>query len=97
MGTDVSDFLRTRGTVTVVNVDAVLIDLDGVLHVGDAPVPGAVEAVEWLRDEGIPFRCVTNTTRRSRRAVAARLHDLGFAIPEAWCFTPALAAVRPAR
>lgn len=76
------------------NVDAVLIDLDGVLYVGEAPVPGAIEAIEWLRDEGIPFRCVTNTTRRSRSAVAARLHDLGFTIPEAWCFTPAMAAVR---
>jgi HAD superfamily hydrolase (TIGR01458 family) len=77
-----------------VSIDAVLLDLDGVLYVGDAPVRGAVEAVEWLRDEGIPFRCVTNTTRRSRRAVAARLGDLGFAVPEAWCFTPAMAAVR---
>ncbi len=76
------------------NVDAVLIDLDGVLYVGDAPVPGAVEALEWLLDEEIPFRCVTNTTRRSRQSVAARLRDLGFAIPEAWCFTPAMAAVR---
>lgn len=75
-------------------IDAVLIDLDGVLYVGDDPVPGAVEVVEWLRDERIPFRCVTNTTRRSRRSVAARLRDLGFEIPEAWCFTPALAAVR---
>lgn len=75
-------------------VDAVLIDLDGVLYVGDAPVPGAVEALERLRDEGIPFRCVTNTTRHSRWSVAARLRDLGFAIPEAWCFTPAMAAVR---
>lgn len=78
-------------------IDAVLIDLDGVLYVGNAPVPGAVEAVEWLRDREIPFRCVTNTTRRSRRSVAARLSDLGFGIPEAWCFTPALAAVRRLR
>ena len=75
------------------NVDAVLIDIDGVLTVGDEPVPGAVDAVGWLRDEGIPFRCVTNTTRRSRRSVAARLEDLGFAIPGTWCFTPAMAAV----
>lgn len=86
--------VRAPGGGGVVSVDAVLIDLDGVLYIGDAPVPGAVEALEWLRDEGIPFRCVTNTTRRSRRSVAARLQDLGFAIPEAWCFTPAMAAVR---
>jgi HAD superfamily hydrolase (TIGR01458 family) len=77
-----------------VNVEAVLIDLDGVLFVGDAPVPGAVEALEWLRARKVPFRCVTNTTRRSRRAVAARLDSFGFAIPGEWCFTPALAAVR---
>ena len=83
-----------KGDGDTMNVDAVLIDLDGVLFVGDAPVPGAVETLEWLRDERIPFRCVTNTTRRSRRAVAARLEGLGLAIPEAWCFTPALAAVR---
>lgn len=79
------------------DVDAVLIDLDGVLYVGDEPVPGAVEAVERLCDAGIPFRCVSNTTRRSRRAVAERLRELGFAIPGAWCFTPALAAVRRLR
>lgn len=76
------------------NVGGVLIDLDGVLYVGDTPVPGAVETLEWLRDEGIPFRCLTNTTRRSRRAIAARLNGFGFAVPEAWCYTPALAAVR---
>ena len=74
-------------------IDAVLIDIDGVLAVGGEPVPGAIEALGWLRDEGIPFRCVTNTTRRSRRAVAARLQDLGFGIPEDRCFTPAMAAV----
>lgn len=77
----------------MVKIDAVLLDIDGVLTVGDEPLPGAVEAVRWLRDERIPFRCVTNTTRRSRRSVAARLGGLGFAIPETWCFTPAMAAV----
>ena len=75
------------------SVEAVLIDIDGVLTVGDEPVPGSVDAVQWLRDEGIPSRCVTNTTRRSRRPVAARLGDLGFAIPGGWCFTQDMAAV----
>jgi HAD superfamily hydrolase (TIGR01458 family) len=80
-----------------VTVEAVLIDLDGVLYVGDTPVPGALEAVDWLREKEIPFRCVTNTTRRSRRAIASRLSSLGFEIPEEWCFTPAMAAVRRLR
>ena len=75
------------------SVEAVLIDIDGVLTVGDEPVPGSLDAVQWLHDEGIPSRCVTNTTRRSRRPVAARLGDLGFAIPGGWCFTQDMAAV----
>lgn len=75
------------------SVEAVLIDIDGVLTVGDEPVPGSLDAVQWLRDKGIPSRCVTNTTRRSRRPVAARLGDLGFAIPGGWCFAPDMAAV----
>ena len=75
------------------SVEAVLIDIDGVLTVGDEPVPGSLDAVQWLHDEGIPSRCVTNTTRRSRRPGAARLGDLGFAIPGGWCFAPDMAAV----
>lgn len=74
-----------------------LIDIDGVLAVGDRPVPGAIEAIEWLKEESIPFRCLSNTTRRSRRGVAARLAGFGMAIPGTWCFTPALAAVRRMR
>ena len=31
-------------------VEAVLLDLDGTLYVGDAPIPGAVEAVRTLAD-----------------------------------------------
>lgn len=74
------------------DTDAVLLDIDGVLSVGGRPVGGAREAVEYLRDAGIPFRCLSNTTRRSQRAIADRLGAMGFAIPEADIFTPAVAA-----
>ncbi len=33
-------------------VRGVLLDLDGVVYVGDAPVPGAAAAVDWLAREG---------------------------------------------
>ena len=46
---------------------AVLLDLDGVLHVEDDPIPGAIEAVAALRDRGLRLRFVTNTTSRPRR------------------------------
>lgn len=59
---------------------AVLIDLAGVLHVGDQAIPGAVAALERLRASGIPIRFLTNTTRSPRAALVNLLQGLGFAI-----------------
>lgn len=69
-----------------------LFDLDGTLYVGDAPLPGAVAAVERLVEHGVPRRYLTNTTRFSRRELAARLRGMGFPIDTAEIFTAPLAA-----
>jgi HAD superfamily hydrolase (TIGR01458 family) len=69
-----------------------LIDLDGVLYIGDQPVEGARDAIRFLQDHGYKVRFVSNTTRKSRRTIANRLHAMGFSIPEEYIFTPALAA-----
>jgi HAD superfamily hydrolase (TIGR01458 family) len=74
-------------------VRGVLLDLDGVVYVGDQVVPGAAEAVEWLVRERIPHRFLTNTTSRPRQAVAAKLAALGIPAPEDRILTPAVAAV----
>jgi len=58
---------------------ALLFDLDGTLYTDAGPVPGAVEALAELRRRSVPFRYVTNTTRRSRRLLADRLSGYGFA------------------
>jgi len=71
-----------------------LIDLDGVLFTGDTPVPGAIEAVTFLADQGYPYRCLSNSTRKCRKTIAARLEKMGFSIPESSIFTPPLAAAR---
>jgi len=57
---------------------AFLFDLDGTLYTDAGPVPGAVQALAGLRRRGVPFRYVTNTTRRSRRLLADRLAGYGF-------------------
>lgn len=74
--------------------DALLLDIDGVLHVGDEEVPGARDALERLRRAGIPFRLVTNTTSRPRAAVVDRLRRMGFDIEPEEVLTPAAMAVR---
>ncbi|WP_292730305.1 TIGR01458 family HAD-type hydrolase [Methanoculleus sp.] len=73
-------------------VGAVLIDIDGVLYVGDRPVAGAERALRELDRRGIPYRFVSNTTRRSRRSVARRLEELGYSIPETRIITAPVAA-----
>jgi HAD superfamily hydrolase (TIGR01458 family) len=71
----------------------VLLDLDGVLYVGDKPVPGSAGVVDWLSREGVPYRYLTNTTSRPRRAVVDNLTGMGINATEDQVLTPAVAAV----
>ncbi|MGW2201691.1 TIGR01458 family HAD-type hydrolase [Streptomyces sp. NPDC001774] len=61
-------------------IEAVLIDIDGVLAVSWKPLPGAVAAMERLRESGVPLALVTNTTSRSRASLAAALAGEGFPV-----------------
>ena len=70
----------------------VLLDIGGVLYVGEAPIAGAAEALDRLRRAGLPLRFITNTTSSPRRAVLERLVRLGFEIAPEELFTPAAAA-----
>jgi ribonucleotide monophosphatase NagD (HAD superfamily) len=45
---------------------AILLDVDGVLHVSGVPITGATSAVRRLREAGHRLRFVTNSTTRSR-------------------------------
>ena len=75
-------------------IEAMLVDLDGVLYVEDRPVPDAEEAVGRLRDAGLGLRFVTNTTARSRAQTLAKLGRLGFEVDPAELVTPAALANR---
>ncbi len=74
-------------------IEAVLCDIDGVLHVGDAPVPGAQRAIERLRTAGIRLCFLTNTTRKSRRVILDRLIGMGLDIRGEELLTPSRAAL----
>jgi HAD superfamily hydrolase (TIGR01458 family) len=55
---------------------AILVDVDGVLHVSGAPIAGAAAAMRRLRDSGHRLRFVTNNTTRSRSQVADGLREM---------------------
>ena len=78
-------------------VQALLIDLDGVLYVEEEPIVGAVQAVERLRDGGLPLRFVTNTTAHSRDSTLEKLARLGLPVEPGELVTPAVLAVQHCR
>jgi HAD superfamily hydrolase (TIGR01458 family) len=75
------------------DIRGVLLDIDGVLYVGGEAVEGGRETVAWLRDNDIPFRCVSNTTSRSRTSIAEKLQGYGYDIDDKLIFNPPLAAI----
>jgi HAD superfamily hydrolase (TIGR01458 family) len=73
---------------------AILLDVDGVLHVSGEPIPGAAEAVERLREAGHRLRFVTNSTTRARTELAGELRTMGFAVGDDELQTTAHSAAR---
>ncbi|MCB1320401.1 MAG: TIGR01458 family HAD-type hydrolase [Leptospiraceae bacterium] len=74
-------------------MEALLIDLNGVLYVDDALIPGAVEAIETVRAKGIPCRFTTNSTTRSLESLHQNLIKLGLPIEREEILSPSYAAV----
>ncbi|MFC4783912.1 TIGR01458 family HAD-type hydrolase [Nocardioides sp. MAHUQ-72] len=70
----------------------VLLDLDGLVYVGDQPVPGAAEAVARLGRAGVAYRFLTNTTSRPRQAIVDQLTGMGIPATADQVLTPAVAA-----
>jgi len=76
-----------------ISPSAYLLDLDGTLYAGGAAIPGAVETITHLRERGIPFRLVTNTTSRSRRMLVDRMAGYGFRVRPEEIVTATLAGL----
>jgi HAD superfamily hydrolase (TIGR01458 family) len=72
----------------------VLLDVDGTLLLGEAGAPGAAQVLRGLRAARIPFRLTTNTTRKSRAAVARALRGVGIDVSDAEVLAPSILARR---
>ncbi|HUI19839.1 MAG TPA: hypothetical protein VLZ74_02170 [Methylocella sp.] len=73
-------------------VRGILIDLDGVVYVGNRALPGSLDAIRQIRESPLPFKFITNTTRRPRRRIVSDLAQLGLDITAQDLFTPAALA-----
>ncbi len=72
-------------------IKGVLLDIDGVLHVGMQPIAGAVETLQWLEQQGYRTCFVTNTTTMARATLAQRLREIGLPIREQQLITAPMA------
>jgi glycerol-1-phosphatase len=72
--------------------DVALLDLDGVVYVGDAAVPGVADALHRARRAGMRLAFVTNNAARPPTAVADRLNRLGVAAEASEVITSAQTA-----
>ena len=74
------------------SVQALLIDLDGVLYVDNVPLAGAVNAIAEIKRSGLECRFLTNSSTHSRQDVALKLKGLGFEISADQIFAAPYAA-----
>ncbi|MBD3676122.1 MAG: TIGR01458 family HAD-type hydrolase [Planctomycetaceae bacterium] len=73
-------------------VQALLIDIAGVISINGEAVPGAPEALKRLRDRKLPLRFVTNTTRKTQHDLVTRLQQQGFDLESNDVFSAPVAA-----
>ncbi len=64
------------------SMSAILLDVDGVLHVSGTAIDGAANAVRQLRSDGHRLRFVTNNTTRSRQELAEELRKIGVSLED---------------
>lgn len=80
------------GDVLSADYRCVLLDLEGTLYASRKLLPGAREAVEELRAQGLTLRFLTNTDSRPAADLLADLAGLGLTIGADELFTPVHAA-----
>src|ERR671934_285531 len=71
---------------------AIILDVDGVLHVSGHPILGGAKAIARLRQAGHQLRFVTNNTTHSRRALADEIRSFGVELEDEELQTTPLAA-----
>ena len=78
-------------------VRALLLDMDGVLVMRNALIPGAVEALATLDAAAVPYLVATNTSMVGRATLSRELGRAGLAVPAERIVSAASAAAAYAR
>ena len=95
-GAPAGDDMPLRGSTEplAARYDVALLDLDGVVYLGGAAIPGAAEALAKAAASGMRLAFVTNNASRTPSAIAAQLTGLGVPARPGEIITSAQAAAR---
>lgn len=59
------------------SLELVLLDLDGTLYIGNQEVPGACQAIKYLRNRNLQLRFLTNTTTKTHAQLLSQIRSIG--------------------
>ncbi len=76
------------------DIKTYLMDMDGVLLRGTTLIRGAIEFIQRLRVQEIPFLILTNNSQYTPRDLQVRLTYMGLEVPPEAIFTSALATAQ---
>ena len=74
--------------------NGVLFDINGVLEFQGEVYPGAVDLLDFLRNKGIAFRIISNSTLKSRQDCTEKLNRQGFGVVQEEVVTASWATAR---
>ena len=72
-------------------IEALVIDMDGVLWEGNTPLPGLIQFFNFLRERAIRYMLATNNATRTPEQYLAKLKGMGVTIERAHILTSSLA------
>jgi len=70
-------------------IKGLLLDISGVLYDGGIPIDGSIQAVQKIKEAGIPVRFCTNETQCTKEQIWTKLSSLGFNVEVNEIFPPA--------
>lgn len=79
---------------TIVSVRTILFDMDGVLYLGDAPLPGVQATLDYLEATGRTYCLITNNSTMTPSQYAEKLAGMGVTVAEELILTAGVATAR---
>lgn len=73
------------------DIEALVIDMDGVLWEGNTPLPGLTQFFDFLRDRSMPFMLATNNATKTPGQYQQKLASMGVSVEREHILTSSLA------